>query len=114
MRDVYSAQTRGAIAHSKFYFSGDYISLTNKHFRKGFNIGTLKIDDWYCMFNKSVLLYNELLGLRAKWKDYYTQKAKEQHYGVAVITPEINPKTGLKRQKFVRPDDRNIWIWVKD
>jgi hypothetical protein len=114
MQDVYSAQIRGAIAHSKFYFSGNYISLTNKHFREGFNIGALGIEDWYIKFNKSVLLYNEMLGQRSRWLNYYTQLAKELHNGVAVITPEINIKTGQKRQKFVRPDDRNTWRWVNN
>lgn len=114
MSDIYSAQIRGAIAHSKFYFSGDYISLTNKHYRTGFDIGALSVEDWYIKFNKSVLLYNEMLRLRAHWLEYYSQKAAEQQNGVAILTPERNPRTNLLRQKFVRPDDRNIWRWVQN
>ena len=108
LEEIYIPQLRGAFAHNKYFFSGKYISITNKNYRDGFDLGSILIDDWYKVFNKSVLLYNHYLGALQRYKEFYITKAKEHHNGLGIYTPEENPRTGGKTQRFLNWDGREF------
>ena len=107
--ETYSAQIRNAIAHTKYYFLGRNINLTNKLDNPHYKLFNIPFDDWEIRFHKVILMYNHIIGNLNRINIKYAEKSADLHNGLAIETPKKG-KHGLNKIHWIKYDD-NFKRW---
>jgi hypothetical protein len=111
IEDIYSAQIRNAIAHSKYYFMGRNIQLGNKEENEFYKLHNVSFDEWEIIFHKTLLFYNFIIGNLKKYDKMYQLDVSDKHFGLPLSTPRLT-KLGLRKSQWVKYDNRrHRWLW---
>lgn len=111
IEDIYSAQIRNAIAHSKYYFMGRNIQLGNKEENKFYKRHNIPFDEWEIIFHKTLLFYNFIIGNLQKYDKMYQTEVSDKHFGLPLSTPRLT-NLGLRKSQWVKYDSRrHRWLW---
>lgn len=105
--DIYFRQLRNAIAHSKYFISGNNIVLINKQDDpKFYKLSSISFDQWEEIFHKLLLLYNHIIGNFEKINENFIELAKKEPNGLPIYLPKMTNKIRLVKYDNVN----NRWI----
>ena len=104
IEETYSAQIRNAVAHTKYFFLGRNLQLTNKRDNPHYKLYNVPFNDWETRFHKVLLMYNHMIGNFNRINREHADKAADLHNGLALETPKKG-KHGRNKLHWILYDE---------
>lgn len=76
----YKSQIRNAIAHSLCHTIGDTLVFTNFQHNKDDNISSLSFEEWSPYIHKTLVIFDEMIGMRQRVDKFYRSIALKSNY----------------------------------